>query len=214
MTKLNIDLDDVAKTQKAKSNLLDYLYKSGGLDQFLKGIIRGTVQDALAITSDKDVDPELKAILLQKQNYEDIFNSEEGSKIKDIVMDKILKPVLLEGVDTKDAAYQINIDTVKDRVIKLLINAPSFGETAIKMTIQKQINAMGGITKFFAKTLYGGDALNWEKVRQTDEGKKAEAYIKVNVLTPKFKGITQSSTEQKKTMDTAQQMVTNNHDNY
>ncbi|MBC7712422.1 MAG: hypothetical protein H7177_03735 [Rhizobacter sp.] len=206
--KLSVDLSDVAKTRQAKSDLLDFLYKSGGLDQFLKAIVRGTVQDALAGIPDKDVSPELKAALLKKQSYEDVFNTAEGSRIKDAVMEKILKPILMDNADTKGSAYKTNMDAVKDNVIKLLINSPQFGETAISMTIQKQMDNMGGVTKFFAKTLYGGDSLNWEKVRLTDEGKKAEAYIKDNVLGPKFKGIVQSAEEQKKAMDSAQEMVT------
>ncbi|MBC7427984.1 MAG: hypothetical protein H7336_05185 [Bacteriovorax sp.] len=208
ISKLSVDLSDVAKTKLAKSDLLDFLYKSGALDQFLKAIVRGTVQDALAGISDKDVSPELKAALLKKQSYEEVFNTLEGNKIKDAVMEKILKPILMDNADTKAPAYKTNMDAVKDNVIKLLINSSQFGETAISMTIQKQMDSMGGITKFFAKTLYGGESLNWEKVRLSNDGKKAEAYIKENVLGPKFKGTVQTPEEQKKAMDEAQAMVT------
>lgn len=208
ISKLSVDLSDVAKTTKAKSELLDFLYQSGGLDQFLKAIVRGTVKDSLAGISEKDVPPDLREVLLKKQSFEEIFNTPEGSLIKDAVMEKILKPALLENSDLKGVAYKTNMEVIKDSVVKLLINAPSFGETAISMGIQKQIDGMGGFTKFFAKVLYGGESLNWEKVRATEQGKKAEAYIKENVLMPKFKGTSQTPEEQKKIMDEATKMVT------
>ena len=158
--------------------------------------------------SDKDISSELKSALLKKQSYEDVFNTPEGSLIKDAVMEKILKPILIDTADTKGASYKINMDAIKDNVIKLLINAPQFGEIAISMTVQKQMDSMGGITKFFAKTLYGGEALVWEKVRLSAMGREAEAYIKENILGPKFRGTVQTPKEQKKIMSEAEDMIT------
>ena len=211
---LSVDLNDVAKTKKAKQDLLDFLYQSGGLDQFLKAIVRGTVKDSLAGISEKDVPMELRDVLLKKENFEEIFNTPEGSRIKDTVMEKILKPALVDGADMSGPGFKANMDAIKDNVVKLLIDAPSFGEKAIKMSIQNQINEMGGVTKFFAKTLYGGDALLWEKVRLTEDGKKAEAYIKQYVLEPKFKGTVQTDEEKKKAMKEAEKLVTKAVKNY
>jgi hypothetical protein len=206
--KLSVDLNDVTASKKAKQELLDFLYQSGGLDQFIKAIVRGTVQDALVDVPEKDVPKDLRDILLKKENFEEIFNSPEGSKVKDIVMEKLLKPALIDGANMSADPFKSNMNGIKDTVVKLLINAPSFGEQAIKVSIQKQINDMGGVTKFFAKSLYGGDSLHWDKVRLTPEGKIAEEYIKSAVLTPKFKGEAQSPAEAKKAMATAQELVT------
>lgn len=205
--KLSVDLNDVAATAKAKKELLDFLYESGGLDQFLKAIVRGTVQDALVDIPEKDVPKDLRNILLKKENFEEIFNTPEGAKIKDVVMEKLLKPALIDGANMSAEPFKSNMNGIKDNVVKLLINAPSFGEQAIKMSVQNQINDMGGVTKFFAKTLYGGDALQWEKVRRTPAGMEAEAYIKESVLTPKFKGEVQTEAETKKTMAEAEKLV-------
>lgn len=205
--KLSVDLNDVAATKKAKIELLDFLYESGGLDQFLKAIVRGTVKDALVDIPDKDVPKDLRDILLKKENFEEIFSSAEGEKIKLNLMEKLLKPALVDGADMKGVAFKTNMDNIKDNVVKLLINAPSFGEQAIKVSIQKQINDMGGVTKFFAKTLYGGDSLQWEKVRRTPAGIEAEEFIKESVLTPKFKGEVQTPAEAKKTMEEAEKLV-------
>jgi hypothetical protein len=207
ITKLSVDLTDVAQTDKAKRELLDFLYQSGALDQFIKAIVRGTVQDALTNVSEKDVPRDLREILLRKENFEEIFNSPDGSKIKDVVLEKILRPTLLNNESTQSPAYVANMQAIKDNVVKLLLNAPSFGEQAIKLSIQNRINDMGGVTKFVAKTIYGANALDWEKVRLTEEGKKAEAYIKDYMLMPKFKGVHQTPAETKKINDEAEKLV-------
>ncbi len=208
ISKLSVDLNDVAKTQQAKIDLLDFLYQSGGLDQFLKAIVRGTVKDAVAGMSEKDVPADLKAVLLNKQSFEDIFNTPEGNRIKDAVMEKILKPTLLDNADLKGVAYKANMDAIKENVIRLLVNAPSFGEKAISMTIQGKMNDMGGFTKFVVKNFIGGkDSLDWEKVRRTPAGIEAEAYIKEQVLIPKFKGDADPEKE-KAAMKKAEDMVT------
>lgn len=212
--KLSVDFNDVAATTKAKKELLDFLYESGGLDQFIKAMVRGTVQDALAEVPEKDVPKDLRDILLKKENFEEIFNSPEGAKVKDMVMEKLLRPALVDGADMKAEPFKSNMNGIKDNVVKLLINAPSFGEQAIKVSIQNQINDMSGVTKFFAKTLYGGEALQWDKVRLTKDGKAAEEYIKASVLTPKFKGETQSAAETKKAMATAEELVKRAVKNY
>ena len=212
--KLSVDLNDVAASAKAKKELLDFLFESGGLDQFLKAIVRGTVQDALTGVSDKDVPKDLRDILLKKENFEEIFNSPEGAKVKTAVMEKLLKPALIDGADMSGEPFKSNMNGIKDNVVKLLINAPSFGEQAIKVSIQKQMNDMAGVTKFFAKTLYGGDSLKWDKVRLTAEGKAAENYIKFSVLEPKFKGEVQSAAEVKKTMERAEELVKRAVKNY
>ena len=208
VSKLSVDLSDVAKTQKAKEDLLDFLYQSGGLDQFLKAIVRGTVKDAIAGMSDKDVPADLRAVLLNKQSFEEIFNTPEGNRIKDAVMEKILKPTLLYNADLGGVAYKANMDAIKDNVIRLLVNAPSFGEKAISMTVQGKMNEMGGFTKFVVKTFIGSkDSLDWEKVRRSPAGIEAEAYIKEQVLIPMFRGDTNPERE-KEAMKKAEDMVT------
>lgn len=209
ISKLSVDLNDVAKTKQAKIDLLDFLYQSGGLDQFLKAIVRGTVKDAVAGMSEKDIPPDLKAVLLNKQSFEEMFNTPEGIRIKDAVMEKILKPTLLDNADLGGVAYKTSMDVIKDSVIRLLVNAPSFGEKAISMTIQGKMNEMGGFTKFVVKNFIGGkDSLDWEKVRRTPAGVEAEAYIKEQVLIPKFKGDVLTPEQEKKVMKQAEEMVT------
>ncbi|NOT80882.1 MAG: hypothetical protein HOP07_18000 [Bacteriovoracaceae bacterium] len=206
---LATDFNDVAKTTQAKKDLLDFLYQSGGLDQLLKAIVRGTVKDSFATISEKDVPMDIRAALLKRENFEEIFNSKEGSKIKDLVMSKVLKPILIDNVDTKNVAYRASLKAIKDSVIQVLVDAPSFGEKVIILGIQKQISEMSGVKKFFAKALYGENALDWEKVRTSADGKKAEMYLKEKVLIPKFKGTTIDEIEQQRIYTEAENLVTN-----
>ena len=90
----------------------------------------------------------------------------------------------------------------------MLVDAPSFGEKVIIIGIQKQISEMNGVKKFFAKALYGENALDWEKVRTSTDGKKAEMYIKEKVLIPKFKGTTIDEIEQQRIYTEAESLVT------
>lgn len=205
---LSVDLNDVSSTYKAKADLLDLIYKNGGLDQFLKAVIRGTVIDGLKEVSTNDIPKDVRDILLSKNNFETIFNSPDGSKIKEQIMNDLLRPGLLEGKDLASPEMAAKIDQVKGNVIEVLINAPSFGEEILKKGIQVQINQLGGMTKFFAKSLYGGNSLDWEKVRLTPNGKKAEDYIREKVIIPKFKGQVISEEEMKKIMAEAKSLVT------
>ncbi len=206
---LSVDLSDITKSTQAKKDLIDFLYTSGALDQLLKGVVRGTVKDAFAPIAEKDVPAEMRNILLKKENFEEIFNGPGGVKIKLLVMDKILKPILLDNIDTSGIVYKTNFEGIKDNIIQILVDAPRFGEQAIIMGVQKQINEMGGVKKFFAKKLYGEESLEWEKVRTTPDGQRAEAYIKENILLPKFKGTVISDQDQEKINTEAEKMVSN-----
>lgn len=95
-----------------------------------------------------------------------------------MVMNQLLRPALVDGADMKGVAFKGSMTKVKDDVVKLLVNAPSFGEQAVKVSIQNQINDMSGVTKFFAKSFYGDDSLDWEKVRRTPAGIEAKPILK------------------------------------
>ncbi|MBY0414475.1 MAG: hypothetical protein K2Q18_09930, partial [Bdellovibrionales bacterium] len=122
-------------------------------------------------------------------------------------MNKLLRPVLIENKDMQDVAFKTNMENIKEQVVKLLLYSPKFGDQVIKLGVQHQMDSMNGITKFFAKALYGGDSLQWEKVRMTKDGKKAEEFIRDNVLLPKFKGIEQTTAEKKKINAEAEKLV-------
>lgn len=205
--KLSTDLKDVANNPASRKELVDLLYKNGALDQFLKSMVRGKVKESIEQMPESELPKNLRALLLKKENFDSIFATSEGQKIKDLVMEKILSPLLVDQTSMKSPAITVVMDTVNDRVTKLLAYSPNFGEQIVKSSIQNKINDMNIIKRFFAKVLYGRNSLNWEKVRTTPNGKAAEAYIEDNFLFPKMKGQKFSKDEEKKIMNEAENLV-------
>jgi len=212
--KLSGELKDVDKNPDSRKELLNFLYQNGALDQFLKSMVRGQVKDAIEKIPDTEMPKELRALILSKENFDKIFSTEEGQAIKDLVMDKILKPVLLEQTSFSSPNIVAGMDAIKARVTKLLVYSPDFGDQIIKTNIQTKINNMGGFTKTIAKLIYGPNSINWEKVRTTKAGKEAEEYIRDNFLTPKFKGEVISAAEEKKIMAESEKLVKEAVKNY
>lgn len=208
LSKLRVDLGDATQTHQAKVEILNFIYREGTLDQFLKSFIKGEVTEAFKNVSSKDIPEDLKSAMLERSNFEKIFNTPEGEKMKENIYHNILKPLLLENKDLKTPEMQALVGGLQNQVVKILIDAPTFGKAAIKVNVQSQINAMNGLKKFVAKAIYGKDSLDWDKVRQTAEGQKAEAYITEKILGPKFAGTTVSASEMKKINAEAEKLVT------
>jgi hypothetical protein len=207
INKLSTDLRDISENPKSRLELIDLLYKNGALDQFLKSMVRAEVKKAFDEIPESELPDDLKKLLISKENFDKIFATPDGKLIKDMVQDKILKPLLLENVKQKSPIMDAAMSTVKERVVKMLVYAPSFGEQLTKSSIQNKINDTNGFTRFFAKAIYGKSSLNWEKVRTTSKGKEAENFIRENIVLPKFKGQKMASNLEKKNTDLAEKLV-------
>jgi hypothetical protein len=207
IAKLARDIKETGGTDKSKEGLLDLLYQNGALDQFIKSMVRGKVKDAFSTLSEKDLPRKVRDQLITKENFDDIFNTPEGKAIKDYVHNTILKPMLIDGADMKSPAVNESLEQVNNKVVKMLVASPKFGDVIVKSGVQQQIDDMNGFTKFFAKVLYGKDSLNWEKVRLSENGIKAEAYIKEHILMPKFAGTVVSPEDEKRYSAEAEKLV-------
>lgn len=212
--KLSTDLRDVASNPASRKELIDYLYKSGALDQFLKSMVRGKVKEALEQTPESDVPKELRNALLTKANFDSIFATPEGQQIKDVVMEKILKPVLMEQASMESPLMKAGMDAVQTKVTRLLVYSPNFGDQILKTSIQSKIDNKGGITKFMARLIYGSNSLNWDKVRTSERGKAAEDFIREKYLMPKFSGVPLTREEEEKIMKEAEKLVESAVKNY
>lgn len=201
------DLKDTTNTEAAKINLIDLLYKNGALDQLIKGMVLGEVKKGFAEVSEADLPNSIVTKLLSKETIDQVFASEEGKKIKDYVLNNILKPILLNNADMSSPAMVAHSDEVKSNVTKLLLYSPQFGDTIIKAGVQNKLDQTGGFTRFIVKVVFGKGHLEWEKVRTTEKGRKAEEYIRENVLLPKFKGQSLSKAEQSRISAEAEKLV-------
>jgi len=208
LVSLSLDIKSTADSLKTRSELVALLYKNGTLDQLIKSMVQSKIQEAFSTLSEKDLPKSIRDQLITKGNLDEIFNSAEGKAIKDFVHDNILSLVLIHGMDMSSPLVEKNTEEVNNRVIKMLVASPKFGDVMIKSSIQTSIDNMGGFTKFFAKVLYGSQSLNWDNVRQTPAGLKAEEYIRENILLPKFKGNVLSKEQEEALNKEAEKLVT------
>ena len=198
IAKLSSDLSDIASNMNSRKELIDLLYKNGALDQFIKSMIRAEVKKSFDEIPESEHLGDLEQSLLSKENFDKIFETEDGKTIKEMVMDRILKPLLMDNISRKSPIIDAAMNSVKMRVVKVLVYSPSFGEEIIKKGIQDKINDTDGFTRFFAKAIYGKGSLDWDKVRTTSKGLHAEKFIRENIILPKFNGkILASNTVQK-----------------
>jgi hypothetical protein len=205
--KLSGDLKDVATNPASRKELIDMLYQNGALDQFLKSMVRSQVKDSLTKMGEADMPKDLREYLISKDTIDKVFASDEGKVIKDMVMDKILKPVLMEQADLKSPLMAAGMESVKDKVIKTLVTSPHFGDTIIRKSVQAKLDNSGFFTKFFAKIFYGGQSMNWDAVRGSSYGQAAENYIRENVLLPKIRGQVRSQDEETRINAEAERLV-------
>jgi hypothetical protein len=209
INQLSSDLSSTADTKKAKVELVEYLYSSGALDQLIRSVVQQTVRDSLETLTEDELPAKWRDLLLQKQNFEDIFNTPEGKNITKYVMEKVLRPILVNDVDMNSENIKANIQIVKDKVVNVMVNSSSFGEKIIQVDLQKRIDSYGGFKKFAAKVLYGKKALDWSMVRTTPAGKNAEDFIKKNILAPRFRSEIQTPGQVAELNKQAEILVTN-----
>ena len=208
MNQFSKDLKASADTATARRNLVDTLYKNGAFDQFLKSYVRKMVMDAFANTPDSEMPKALKEALTSKDNFDAIFSSPEGSKVKEAVLHQLINPLVIDGKSSSSPEIVAGTAAVTQQVTQLLVNSPKFGEKIIATQVQGSLDSTGWLSKTYVKVFLGGsDSFKWDKVRQTPSGKIAEDYIKQNIMTPKFNHITLSAEETKKINDEAERLV-------
>ncbi len=195
-------------TDKAKREVIDLLQKNGALDQLLKTMVRSNIVDAFKGISDKDVPLNLKDELTRRETINAIFDSEFGRKMRENIMNSVVKPALIEGKDLNGTELTRAQDNIKNEIIGELVNSPRFGTKLVDYSIEKQLKETGWFTKLIGKALYSGDAFVWGNLKTTSSGQIAEKYIKDNILIPKFKGQKLSEKEEKQIMEKAEELVT------
>jgi hypothetical protein len=201
------DMHDSTDSAVARKNIVDLLYKNGAFDQFLKSYVRKIVGDSFAKIPDSFLPKALKDSLISKENFDAIFNSTEGKKIKEAVLNQLINPIIVDGKSGSSPEAVASTADITNQVTRLLINSPYFGEKIIASQVQGSLDNMNALKGLFVKIVYGSNALDWQKVRMTPEGQIAENYIKENIMTPKFKMITVTAEDTKKYNDEAERLV-------
>lgn len=217
--KADHDLDAVLKSiaadlrtvgpEQARERLVETLIERGAMDQFIKSFVRGGVADSLdSLPQDEKFSAEVRAKLLQKGVYEELFRGPAGQQMQQAAVEQIVKPVLIEGKSLAEPALVQAKNNLRARVAHRLADMPAFGDVLIQVSIQRQMDDLGAATRLFARVLYGSDSLKWAKVRMTPKGREAETYIRDQILKPKMVEGSLSKEEEARRMEVAKEMVT------
>lgn len=193
----------------ARKRLVQLLVEKGALDQLVKATVRSSVSKALlGLPADQRFSVDVTARVLEKETFDAIFATSKGKRILEKTLAGVIWPVLGEGRQMKGAQVASMQDSIRKDVTELLVESPQFGSVLISESIQKQMNDMGFASRFFARMLYGADSLKWERLRTTDKGRAAEAYIRDAILRPKMMNDSVSPQEEQRRLKQARDLVT------
>lgn len=173
---------------EARRNLVDTLVETGALDQIIKAIVLDKVKGGLKSVSDHEIPQSVKDKISSKANLDSIFKGKVAAEIREMVAESVLRPVLVDGEKMSGQKVSGATKEITQKVTEALATSEKFGQEIIRVSVQNKINQMGSVKRFFGKMIYGSDSFNWSKVRESDKGKIAEAYITRHVLMPKLRG--------------------------
>jgi hypothetical protein len=180
----------------AREDLVKMLSDQGMLDQLAKALVLKEIQSAIGSTSATDrPSAPVRSQLLSKANLDRILSPAALAGLRPVVAEKILKPMLLNGQSLNSPQLQAAKNQLKQELAGLLLRSPYFGGAIVKDGVQRQLSQQDGLTTFFANLLYGSNALDWNRVRQSPKGQIAEAFIRDQILKPRFLGTQLSPAE-------------------
>lgn len=197
-----------AGPKEARVRLLDLLLSSGMLDRMLRSMALSEVRKSLDELPAEDKLPEaLKKVLLDKLTIESALNSEAMDKIRPLLTEKILKPVLIDGRSLTDPAQKAAIKILEAEIAGALLDSSQFGSSLVSGAVQKQIDAesRGSLSRWlFTKV---GFSYDWDKLRQTEAGRQAEKYVKEQMIRPRITGVNLSADEMAKRKKEAARLI-------
>lgn len=198
----------VTGPREARKKLLSLLVEKGALDQLIKSTVKAEVGGALiSLPEEEKFSNEVTKRLLQNRVFDAVFSGPGGKYISYRIVSGLLEPVLLEGRSIDDPGIEKAKSQIRVDIGHLLAKSPEFGDVLIEASVQKGINDLNPITRYFAGVLYGDQALSWEKVRGSKPGKQAEDYIRELILKPKLTGTELSKDEYEKRIGIAKELV-------
>lgn len=204
-------LDDIEKVgpAEARRRLLDYLRSSGALDRLLKAAFMQRVGEMFQnLPPEEQIPANLRARLLKKENFDNIFAGAEGDKIRDFVYNRILVPTLIEGKSGDSKELTEANEELARMGGKALLYSPYFGEILLTGGVQQKMDSMNWFKRILGRLIYGPQAVNWAVARKSEMGKIAEEYILECLMKPKFVGGTVDPAEMKRREAIAAELAT------
>lgn len=196
-------------SKAAQERLIDNLARHGVVDQLLKASIRDQVKEGFNSIKASDL-PSRRVLnqILHTNNFNKIFTPSVMAKIRPAFIQNVLKPVLLQGKSMNSREVAAATSKLKNQVSLILAQSPHFGRMIANASVQKQLNQLDGMTRFFAHMMYGERALNWDRVPDSPAKRKAQSYIQNELIYPKIAGKRLSRAEEARRHRIAQDLVT------
>ena len=199
-----------AGPKEARKKLLDALIQRGMVDQLLKSMIRAEIKRALAELPPSDRLPDsVVEALLNKDLLNKVMGPELMARFRPFMAERILGPVLIEGKSMKAPAQAAAIGTLKSQIADALLASKDFGDLLVSSAVQKQIDnkAQWAVTKWLATKFMGYRSLYWKDVRDSEKGRRAEEFVRSQVVRPQFSGESISAEEKARRLAEANRLV-------
>jgi len=118
-----------AGPESARRKLLEELVVGGMVDQLLKSMIRSEIDRGLKLLpDDKRPSGDFSKALLDKTNLDKALTLEVMDKVRPLVLNGILEPILLEGRSLKSSPVLKSLRSLKQQSLEALYNSPHMAQ--------------------------------------------------------------------------------------
>lgn len=194
--------------EQRRDAVIEKLDETGTTDGFIKALVYKELKDSLQNAKGSDrPDPATIRKLLDMNNFNKIFTKDNLAMIRRQVSEKVLAPLLLDGKGADSKEIREARARLQKEIAGVMIRSPHFGPILAGGLVSNQLKQKGGLTRLFAELFYGPRALDWKRVSNTPEGKKAEQYILENLVAPKIANERLSRAELARRQKIAEDMV-------
>jgi len=203
IAQLAADLES-AGPPEARKKLLALLVDRGIADRLLRSIVAAQVKEKLnSLPKEEQLPEEVKNILTNKALLEKSIGPKEMARIKPILVEKILTPLLLEGKSIKSKEPSMAATVIEREVADILLNSPAFGDLLVNKAIQTNIDAERGLSDWVFENVFGY-SYDWSKIKNASA---ARDYVRQNIIGPRIRGENISDSEMKKRKKKAKSLV-------
>ncbi|MGZ3711773.1 MAG: hypothetical protein ACXVBE_08455, partial [Bdellovibrionota bacterium] len=174
----------------AREKLLKLLIDRGMVDRLLKSMVRSRILANLkALPVEDRLTPDLEKKLSDRATVEKALTPEILAELRPMITEKILKPMLLEAKGMSDPKVSAAMTMLESKVMEKLIESPHFGDQIIQGKIQQNIDSSTNMfTRFAGRIFSGYQTFSWSEAREKPAGKAAEAYLRDQIIRPRFSG--------------------------
>jgi len=218
LSKVNQELASTPSLETRK-RVLQWLSKDTAVvTQVLKAVVRDQIKEGFeALPAHERPAPEVIVQVTSNQALDQIFENPKGKALVDKLIKGLLHPILVNNEPLQSPEIKLVQTQLTSEIKDLLVAAPQFGQTLADGYTQPELDKRSHLERgtvrmvqFFKgsfHTAFSKDALNWEKIKMTQKGQKAETYIIENLVRPSVTGQSLSAEEKTRRRNEAARLV-------